>query len=162
MRTIPLGSRIPSDTLEAFLRVDGILLIEKIEDYNKAPNDIQTARTTRLSQTSAQYVAALEAKAAKYAADSETASQYAKLQALAVMSPSEVQTWVTTNVTSLAQAQDAITTLAIAVSVLSRQFIDTQSARSFDNSVQAREAPTLWQRTVTATKSVFTRKGKSS
>ena len=35
--------------------------------------------------------------------------------------PDEVKAWVTANVTTLAQAQDAITTLAIAVSVLGRR-----------------------------------------
>jgi len=37
------------------------------------------------------------------------------------MAPDEVTAWVTANVTTLAQAQDAITTLAIAVSVLGRR-----------------------------------------
>jgi hypothetical protein len=37
------------------------------------------------------------------------------------MTPDEVQAWVSANVTTLAQARDAITTLAIAVSVLGRR-----------------------------------------
>ena len=37
------------------------------------------------------------------------------------MTPDEVQAWVTANVTTLTQARDAITTLAIAVSVLGRR-----------------------------------------
>jgi hypothetical protein len=37
------------------------------------------------------------------------------------MTPAQVQTWVTANVTNLAQAQDAIATLAIAVSILARR-----------------------------------------
>lgn len=52
--------------------------------------------------------------------DKEAARSYAKLRALAAMSPAQVQAWVGANVTTLAQAQDAIATLAIAVSVLAR------------------------------------------
>lgn len=62
-----------------------------------------------------------EAVEAKNAADSAAAKQYAKLTSLKAMSPAEVQTWVAANVTNLAQAQDAIATLAIAVSILSRR-----------------------------------------
>ncbi len=53
--------------------------------------------------------------------DSIEAKAYGKLAALSTMSPTQVQTWVTNNVTNLAQAQDAIATLAIAVSVLIRK-----------------------------------------
>jgi hypothetical protein len=57
----------------------------------------------------------------KDVADASTANAYAKLAALKAMTPAQVQAWVTANVTTLAQAQDAIATLAIAVSVLSRR-----------------------------------------
>lgn len=53
--------------------------------------------------------------------DAAAARQYAKLTALKSMTPAQVQTWVAANVTNLAQAQDAITTLAIVVSVLARR-----------------------------------------
>lgn len=53
--------------------------------------------------------------------DKEAAKGYAKLNALAAMTPAQIQTWVDANVTNLAQAQDAIKTLAIAVSILARQ-----------------------------------------
>lgn len=46
---------------------------------------------------------------------------YAKLNALKTMSPSEIVTWANANVTTLAQARDAITTLAVAVSILARR-----------------------------------------
>lgn len=49
------------------------------------------------------------------------AKAYTKLQALMNMTPAQVQAWVQANVTNLAQAQDAITTLAIAVSRLARR-----------------------------------------
>lgn len=53
--------------------------------------------------------------------DAEAAKQYAKLSALRGMTPAQVGAWVDANVTNLAQAQDAIKTLAIAVSVLARR-----------------------------------------
>ena len=57
----------------------------------------------------------------KDAADAYAAKTYKKLENLCKMTPDEVQAWVTANVTTLTQARDAITTLAIAVSVLGRR-----------------------------------------
>jgi len=53
--------------------------------------------------------------------DRTAARGYVKLNALKNMTPAQVQTWVAANVTNLAQAQDAIATLAIAVGILARQ-----------------------------------------
>jgi len=53
--------------------------------------------------------------------DRAAARAYAKLTALRKMTPAQVQTWVAANVTTLADAKDAITTLAIAVGILARQ-----------------------------------------
>jgi hypothetical protein len=53
--------------------------------------------------------------------DIAAARAYAKLTALMGMTPAQVQAWVAANVTTLAQAQDVITTLAIAVSILARR-----------------------------------------
>lgn len=53
--------------------------------------------------------------------DRAAARAYAKLTALRNMTPAQVQAWVAANVTNLAQAQDAIATLAIAVGILARQ-----------------------------------------
>lgn len=64
---------------------------------------------------------AAAAKATKDAADAAAAKAYGKLTALKAMSPAAVQTWVAANVTNLAQAQDAIATLAIAVGILARR-----------------------------------------
>lgn len=61
------------------------------------------------------------AAALKEAQDIAAAKAYAKLNALKNMSPAQVQAWVAANVTNLAQAQDAIATLAIAVSILARR-----------------------------------------
>lgn len=66
-------------------------------------------------------VVAAKSEAAKYAADAADARSYAKLTALKTMSPAQVQAWVATNVTNLAQAQDAIATLAIGVCILARR-----------------------------------------
>ena len=57
----------------------------------------------------------------KNATDVATANAYAKLTALKSMTPAQVQAWTVTNITTLAQAQDAIATLAIAVSILARR-----------------------------------------
>lgn len=61
------------------------------------------------------------AQAVKEATDATAAKTHAKLTALKGMSPAQVQTWVASNVTNLVQAQDAITTLAIAISILARR-----------------------------------------
>lgn len=57
----------------------------------------------------------------KDAEDAYAARSYKKLENLCKMTPDEVAAWVSANVTTLAQARDAITTLAIAVSVLGRR-----------------------------------------
>jgi hypothetical protein len=49
------------------------------------------------------------------------ARQYAKLAALMVMTPAQIQAWVVANVTTLPTAQDAIATLATAVGILARR-----------------------------------------
>lgn len=64
---------------------------------------------------------AATAQAAQLAADVIAAKAYSKLTALRNMTPAQVQAWVAANVTNLAQAQDAIATLAIAVSILARR-----------------------------------------
>lgn len=53
--------------------------------------------------------------------DLAAAKAYAKLSALAAMTPAQVQAWVQQNVTNIAQAQDAIATLGIAVAILWRR-----------------------------------------
>lgn len=53
--------------------------------------------------------------------DVQAANAYTKLTALKSMTPAQIQNWVQANVTTLAQAQDAITTLAIAVAILARR-----------------------------------------
>ena len=52
--------------------------------------------------------------------DRAAARSYAKLKSLRNMTPAQVQTWVAANVTTLADAKDAITTLAVAVGILAR------------------------------------------
>lgn len=53
--------------------------------------------------------------------DAMDAKQYAKLQALSTMTPAQVQTWVQNNVNTLADAKDALKTLAVAVGILARR-----------------------------------------
>ena len=53
--------------------------------------------------------------------DALAAREYAKLKALVGMTPAQISTWVDANVTTLATIQDALKTLAIAVSVLGRR-----------------------------------------
>lgn len=57
----------------------------------------------------------------KLEADTAAAKQYAKLQALANMSPAEVTAWIEANVKTLTDAKDTLATLAVAVSILARQ-----------------------------------------
>ena len=44
-----------------------------------------------------------------------------KLRALVTMTPAALKSWVAANVTNLAQARDAIATLAIAIGILARR-----------------------------------------
>lgn len=67
------------------------------------------------------YADAQLATASKDDSDLSAARAYTKLTNLMSMTPAQVQTWVDANVTNLAQAQDAIKTLAIAVSFLMRK-----------------------------------------
>jgi hypothetical protein len=54
-------------------------------------------------------------------ADALTARTHTKLVALKNMTPNQVETWCGANITNLAQAKDALTTLAVAVSILARR-----------------------------------------
>jgi hypothetical protein len=67
--------------------------------------------------------AELEAQAAavKDKSDSVAAKADAKLAALATMTPVQVRAWVATNVATLADAKDALATLAVCVSILARK-----------------------------------------
>ena len=64
---------------------------------------------------------AIAEQVAKDVLDVSAAKAYGKLTALKAMTPAQVQSWVAANVTNLAQAQDAIATLAIGVSILARR-----------------------------------------
>lgn len=63
----------------------------------------------------------LEAWAVRLAQDQFEAKSYQKLKALASMSPSEIQTWMNSNITDLPSARDALTTMAIGLSVVVRK-----------------------------------------
>ena len=72
-------------------------------------------------------LAAYQAEVAKKAQDLQddldrvSVKTHAKLVALKNMTPAQVQAWCDANITNLATAKDALTTLAIAVSVLARR-----------------------------------------
>lgn len=51
----------------------------------------------------------------------QEAKTYAKLKALAGMTPTEVKNYIDANVTDLASAKDVLKTLAIAVSIMARR-----------------------------------------
>jgi hypothetical protein len=53
--------------------------------------------------------------------DTAAAKTYAKLTALKNMTPAQVTAWCDADITNLATAKDALTTLAIAVSILARR-----------------------------------------
>ena len=53
--------------------------------------------------------------------DIAAAKAHVKLNALKNMTPAQIQAWVAANVTNLAQAQDAIATLAVGVGILARR-----------------------------------------
>lgn len=57
----------------------------------------------------------------KETAAKAAAKQNTKLQALADLSPAEVQAWVEANVKTLPDAKDLLATLAVAVSILAKQ-----------------------------------------
>ena len=56
-------------------------------------------------------------------ADRTSIKAYNKVTALVAMNPAQVSTWVDNNVTTLAQAQDAIKTLAIICGYLGRAIL---------------------------------------
>jgi len=58
-------------------------------------------------------IAAAQAAIQQRFANSVAARSYAKLTAMRAMSPAQLQVWIAANVTTLAQAQDALLTLAV-------------------------------------------------
>jgi hypothetical protein len=53
--------------------------------------------------------------------DSREAREYAPLQALAAMTPTQIQAYINANVTDLASAKVALRTLAVAVGIMARR-----------------------------------------
>lgn len=97
---------IPKNSVRADKQLDGTYLVYGINDTLPVETQDPIAITTQ---------------AAKDASDAANAKANAKLSALSAMTPAQVIAWVAANVTNLAQAQSAIETLAIAVSVLARR-----------------------------------------
>ena len=101
------GASIPADTSNN----DYARYLKWIDDGN-TPTPVDAPTPAEL---------AAAAQRVKDEVDATAAKSYAKLTALRGMTPAQVQSWVAANVTNLAQAQDAIATLAIAVSILARR-----------------------------------------
>lgn len=53
--------------------------------------------------------------------DADAVRAYPKLHALATLTPAQVATWVDANINTLADAKDALKTLAMAVGILARR-----------------------------------------
>ena len=105
MKTVPTIHNVPRDAIYAAKQGDGTFLCYFEADRASLPASVFPP----------------DPGPSKDDIDAEAARAYAKLKALIAMSPAQVQTWVAANVTNLAQAQDAIATLAIAVGILARR-----------------------------------------
>ena len=87
--------------------------VEKFLDGGGVIEEFET--TTEIQEREAREVEKVAIEQARvYAKD------YPKLKALYRMTPAQVETWVQNNVNTLADAKDAIKTLAIAVSILAK------------------------------------------
>ena len=95
--------------------------IDWVHQDNDFFDPVELAMTPEEKAARDAALAAVLAAAQKEQADIAAAKTYAKLNALKNMTPAEIQTWTAANVTTLAQARDALTTLAIAVSILARR-----------------------------------------
>jgi acyl-CoA reductase-like NAD-dependent aldehyde dehydrogenase len=80
----------------------------------------QEAEALRVVAITPEQIAA-QAKSDQDRADAIAAKADAKLQAIASMTPVQVRAWVAANVTNLADAKDALATMAVCVSVLARK-----------------------------------------
>lgn len=105
MRTVPTIHDVPKDAIYAAKQGDGSYLCYLEADRASLPASVFPP----------------DPGPSKDEMDAEAARAYAKLKALISMTPAQAQTWVAANVTNMAQAQEAIATLAIAVSVLARR-----------------------------------------
>jgi hypothetical protein len=82
-------------------------------------NGVSFSKPTPIPPTPEQLAAA--AVAAQLKVDALSAKADAKLMALSAMTPLQVRAWVAANVANLADAKDALATLAVCVSILARK-----------------------------------------
>lgn len=101
---------VPRDAVAVEYQADGRYKVFEVGDTPPA-----------WSQYDATQAATTAAKQAQDGTDAASARAYGKLQSLMAMTPDQVRSWVSANVTNLSQAQDAIATLAVAVGVLARR-----------------------------------------
>lgn len=89
---------------------------------NRPVDPVESAAAISIDSTDPDWIASQQPKPpTQDQVDATAAKAYTKLTALRGMTPAQVGAWVDANVTNLATAQDAIKTLAIAVSVLARR-----------------------------------------
>lgn len=89
---------------------------------NRPVDAAEAAAAIEIDNTDPDYVLAQQPKPpTQDQLDAAAAKANVKLMALRSMSPAQVSEWVDANVTNPAQEQDAIKTLAVAVSVLARR-----------------------------------------
>ena len=94
----------------------GVYLWREVEEWLDQGNTIEEFRTPEEQAAEDARLLNIQTKEA----ERQEARAYAKLQAISNMSPSQVRTWVENNVNTLADAKDAIKTLAVAICILSR------------------------------------------
>ena len=102
-----IDGALPAITLGGMVRSGNTLV------FNQARADQHAAAT--------QQEALAATKAAQDATDAATAKADAKVAAIGAMTPAQVKAWVTANVSTLADAKDLITTLAVVISILARK-----------------------------------------
>lgn len=94
----------------------GVYLWMEVEEWVKKGNSIESFRTPKEQASEDARLLSTQTKDA----ERQEARAYAKLQAISNMSPTQVRAWVENNVNNLADAKDAIKTLAVAICILSR------------------------------------------
>lgn len=104
-----LAAQFPNDT--------GIIIQDGVIIYWNVPSHPAMPTQTEIDTWTTAYNVAITAAYA----DELAARNYAKLTALKTMTPTQIQSWIATNVVDLATAKDAILTLAIGVGILARK-----------------------------------------
>ncbi len=116
MWTIVRRGGFPVLVLEGSQSPPGLLPGDAVETVETLPADVLALQT---AQATAQ--AAAQAQQAADDADRGIVRADAQVRALVAMTPAQIDAWMTTNVTNLAQARTVLTRLAQIVAVLLRR-----------------------------------------